>query len=135
MPAFSNLSRSRLDTCDSRLVEILEAAIERVDFSVLCGHRTEEEQNEAFRLKRSTKRWPESKHNRQPSIAVDIAPYFPDVRIDWDDLTAFGRLAGYVERIAHEKGIRIRWGGDWDMDGRTADERFIDGPHIELVED
>jgi peptidoglycan L-alanyl-D-glutamate endopeptidase CwlK len=27
----------------------------------------------------------------------------------------------------------MRWGGDWDGDGDTKDERFFDGPHFELV--
>ena len=131
MPTFSDRSKARLETCDARLQDILEEAIKSVDFTILCGHRTEEEQEEAYRLKRSTKRWPHSKHNTLPSVAVDIAPY----PVDWNDLARFARLVGYIERIAEQKNVRIRWGGDWDQDGRTADERFIDGPHIEIMED
>lgn len=129
MPSFSNLSASRLATCDERLKSLLYEAIKQVDFSVLCGHRGEDEQNEAFRLKRSTKQWPDSKHNVLPSIAVDIAPY----PVDWNDTARFARLAGYIERIAHEQGVAIRWGGDWNGNFRTDDERFIDMPHLELV--
>jgi peptidoglycan L-alanyl-D-glutamate endopeptidase CwlK len=42
-------------------------------------------------------------------------------------------LVGYIERIAEGMNIPIRWGGDWDQDGRTADEKFIDMPHLELI--
>lgn len=131
MPTFSKLSEQRLATCDPRLQRILREAIKSVDFTVLCGYRTEEEQEDAFRSGRSTVHFPNSKHNTIPSSAVDIAPY----PVDWKDTARFARLAGYIERIAHEQGVRIRWGGDWDQDWQTSDERFVDMPHIELVED
>ena len=130
MPSFSKISEQRLATCDQRLQAILREAIQHVDFSVLCGHRGRDEQEEAYRTGKSKARWPNSKHNTLPSVAVDVAPY----PVDWKDTARFARLAGYLERIAQEQGVRIRWGGDWDMDGRTNDERFIDMPHIELVD-
>ncbi len=130
MPSFSKISAQRLSTCDPRLQALLREAIKHVDFSVLCGHRGVEEQEEAYRTGKSKARWPNSKHNTLPSVAVDVAPY----PVDWQDTARFARLAGYLERIAHEQGIAIRWGGDWDRDGRTNDERFIDMPHIELVD-
>lgn len=130
MPAFGTKSQERLATCDARLQELLNEAIKHVDFTVLCGHRSEAEQNEAFAQKHSTVRWPKSKHNTMPSIAVDVAPH----PVDWKDTARFARLAGYIERIADEKGIAIRWGGDWNGNWRTQDERFIDMPHIELVD-
>lgn len=130
MPNFSRLSEQRLATCDARLQALLREAIKHVDFTVICGYRSQEEQEDAFRTGRSKVRYPNSKHNTLPSSAVDIAPY----PIDWKDTARFARLAGYLERIAHEQGIRIRWGGDWDGDFATADERFIDMPHFEIVE-
>jgi peptidoglycan L-alanyl-D-glutamate endopeptidase CwlK len=129
MPHFSSLSAKRLATCDPRLQELLFAAIKERDFTVLCGHRTEEEQEDAVRRKTSTKHWPDSLHNQMPSKAVDIAPY----PVDWNDTARFARLVGYIERIAEGMNIPIRWGGDWDQDGRTADEKFIDMPHLELI--
>lgn len=134
MPKFSQLSASRLATCDQRLQNLMNEVIKRIDISILCGHRGEDEQNEAWRTGRSTKKWPGSKHNHMPSKAVDVAPYFPDVKIDWDDLPAFARVAGYIQRVADEQGVKIRWGGDWDQDGRTADEKFIDMPHFEMMD-
>jgi len=29
-------------------------------------------------------------------------------------------------------GIRLRWGGDWDMDFKVMDNRFDDFPHFEV---
>lgn len=130
MPQFSDLSEQRLVTCDERLQRLLREAIKHVDFTVIYGHRTQEEQDDAFRQGASTLRWPKSKHNKQPSLAVDIAPY----PIDWSDTARFARLAGYIERIAQEQGVKIRWGGDWNGNYRTKDERLVDMPHIELVD-
>jgi hypothetical protein len=46
-----------------------------IDFKILCGHREEKEQNEAFNKGNSKLKWPQSKHNSLPSLAVDIAPF------------------------------------------------------------
>lgn len=130
MPAFSTLSEARLETCDPRLQAILKEAIRHVDFTILCGFRGPDEQEDAYRTGRSKVRWPNSKHNRRPSVAVDLAP-FP---VDWTDTARFARLAGYIERIAHEQGVKLRWGGDFDQDGRTKGEKLIDMPHLEIAE-
>ena len=130
MPAFSTLSEQRLATCDPRLQAILKEAIRHVDFTIMCGFRGPDEQEDAYRTGRSKVRWPNSKHNRRPSVAVDLAP-FP---VDWADTARFARLAGYIERIAHEQGVKLRWGGDFDQDGRTVGEKFIDMPHLEIAE-
>ena len=130
-------SNERLDTCHPALQRLLREVDRRLtaskvlDFTVVCGHRGKKEQDEAYHAKppRSTKLWPHSKHNQLPSAAVDIAPY-PTF---WDDEASFARLAGYVQAVADELGIAIRWGGDWNGNGRTEDERFIDLPHLELA--
>jgi peptidoglycan L-alanyl-D-glutamate endopeptidase CwlK len=128
MPKFSEASLKKLNTVDPRLQFLLKEAILRVDFSIVAGHRNEADQNEAYRAKKSTKMWPNSKHNKLPSMAVDIAPY----PIDWTDKAAFAYLQGYIRRIADELGIKIVWGGDWNGNWRTEDERLVDMPHIEL---
>lgn len=128
MPKFSAVSQARLHTCDPRLQLLLNTVIKTVDFAVLCGHRNEADQNKAFAEGKTTKEWPMSKHNRFPSLAVDIAPS----PIDWKDTARFARLFGYIERVAEELGIKVRWGGDWNGNYRTADEKLVDMPHIEL---
>jgi hypothetical protein len=65
-----------------------------------------------------------------PSRAVDVAPY----PIDWNDFKRFYHFAGIVRAVAHQRGVKIRWGGDWDSDFDFKDERFLDLPHFELVD-
>ncbi len=35
-------------------------------------------------------------------------------------------------RAAKELNVTIRWGGDWNGNGKSEDERFYDSPHFEL---
>lgn len=128
-------SNTNLDQCHPKLQRLIREVDRRLsknkilDLTVTCGHRGEKAQNEAYANKRSTKQWPDSLHNMLPSPAVDVAPY----PIDWNDTARFARLAGYIQAVADDLDIEIRWGGDWDQDGCTADERFIDMPHLELT--
>jgi len=127
-----------LATCDQRLQNIMNEAIKIVDFTVLQGHRNKEDQDKAVAEKKSQIRWPRGNHNSLPSRAIDIAPWVPDVKIDWNDLIAFGRLMGVVQAVAHAQGVRVRFGLDWDGDFRSVnrdpDENFLDAPHVELLD-
>lgn len=121
MSNFSKISLKRLNTCDPKLIKICQEAIKEYDFSVLCGHRGEKEQNQAFKEGRSKLSYPKSKHNVTPSKAVDIAPY----PIDWNNIDRFIELSVIIKRIASENNIKIRWGGNF--------KNFKDYPHFELV--
>jgi hypothetical protein len=127
MPSFSNTSLKRLETCHPDIQKLMRAVIQKVDFSVLCGHRNQEEQDQAVANKASKTPWPTSKHNSLPSLAIDIAP----VPLDWKKPQAFKDLAHIVLVTAAELGIKIRWGGDWNSNG-VEDESFYDLPHFEL---
>jgi peptidoglycan L-alanyl-D-glutamate endopeptidase CwlK len=135
MPKIVGKSLEKLLTVDPRLQAVMHAACEVMDFTVVCGARGQAEQDQAFAEGKSKAKYPNSKHNvlpgQQYSRAVDIVPFFPD-GIDWKDSLAFARLAGVVLTMAHAQGVRVRWGGDWDRDGRSADETFRDLPHFEL---
>jgi peptidoglycan L-alanyl-D-glutamate endopeptidase CwlK len=100
-----------------------------MDFSVLEGHRDAERQADLFHRGLSKLQWPNSKHNREPSEAIDIAPW----PIDWRDTQRFYHLAGIVRTIAGEHEITLRWGGDWDSDFDLRDQNFMDLAHFELV--
>lgn len=128
---FGAASAERLYTCHEDLQRLMQEVIKLVDFSILCGHRGEEEQTAALNTGRSRVAYPNSKHNSLPSLAIDIAPY----PVDWDDIKRFAHLQGVVRGVAHMMGINIRLGGDWDMDGDITDHKFMDWPHIELVTD
>ena len=129
-------SNAKLDTCHTDLQRLIRKVAERVNLTVLCGHRTEDEQNEAVRTKNSRTPWPNSRHNSFPSEAVDVWPYVPVAKIDWKDIPSGARLMGYIQAVADEMGIEIELGMDWDMDWRSAGfdpgENFYDGPHIQL---
>tara|TARA_R110000851_G_scaffold124960_1_gene255566 strand:- start:590 stop:991 length:402 start_codon:yes stop_codon:yes gene_type:complete len=126
---FGKTSQARLDTCHPILQELANEVIKHIDFTVVCGHRDEEGQNEAVANKASKVNFPNSKHNSLPSIAIDVAPY----PIDWDDIKRFAFLVGIFKGVAIAKGYKIRLGSDWDSDGDITDQKFMDWPHIELV--
>lgn len=129
MPKFSNASKARLYTCHDDLQRLFNKVIEEYDCSILEGHRPQELQEEYFRTGKSKVRWPNGKHNSQPSKAVDVAPW----PIDWNDTNRFYHFGGYVKGVAQSMGIEIRWGGDWDGDTDLDDQTFMDLVHFELV--
>ena len=134
MPEFGKFSEAQLETVDTRLVKILRAIIPFFDFKVLEGHRNEQAQNAAFLRGVSQVRWPNGKHNTLPSCAVDLAPW----PVDWTNSEAarqrFCYLAGWVMSEAKRQGVQLRWGGDWDGDRDTRDEKFRDLGHFEISE-
>jgi peptidoglycan LD-endopeptidase CwlK len=138
---YGGLSRARLGTADPELQRLFNAVMDKqiMDIAILQGHRGRAEQDSAFQEGASKVRWPNSRHNSVPSQAVDAAPYpirWGD-RADPDRVKAIGRfymLAGVVLATAKELGIKVRWGGDWDMDGDIFDQDFDDLVHFERVE-
>ena len=130
MPRFSTKSRSKLHTCDNRLVDFFNEVVKGFDCTIIEGHRGKKAQNEAFNKGNSKVKFPNGKHNQSPSVAVDVAPY----PIDWSDRDRFHYFSGYVLGIASQMGLKIRWGGDWDMDTKTKDNKFDDLVHFEIKE-
>ena len=129
MPRFSRISKQRLDTLEPSLRRILLVAIRFVDFSVLAGYRSDDEQDRLYNAGKSRARAGESEHNQFPSKAVDLAPY----PIDWSDAARFAYLAGYIKALGDYFGTPVRWGGDWDGDLDFADNGFNDLGHFELI--
>jgi len=130
MNKWSNTSKERLEQCDERLQALAEAVLQIHDCSVLTGHRSENAQNQAYVEGYSTIQWPYSKHNKLPSLAIDLAP-FP---IDWKNTKRFYYFAGIVMGVAKQMNLPIRWGGDWDMDNDLDDSNFLDLVHFEIKE-
>lgn len=128
MNKFSKTSAARLATCHPDLIKVFTRVLELCDCSILCGHRTEEEQNAAFAEGKSQIQYPNGKHNTLPSRAVDAAPY----PIDWNDRERFSYFAGLVVGVGASMGVAIRWGGDWDKDNELKDNNFDDLVHFEL---
>ncbi len=135
MPKFGAESKRQLDTCHPDLQVVMYEAIKYIDFSVLEGHRGQAAQEAAFAAGNSKLHWPNGKHNKSPSSAVDIAPY----PLNWNDTQRFVYFAGFIMGIAKMIFAQgkithtIRWGGDWDSDTQVKDESFRDLGHFELV--
>jgi peptidoglycan LD-endopeptidase CwlK len=129
MPVFGTRSKANLSTCHVELQRLFHEVIKHADCTVIQGHRTQAEQDECFQKGTTQVIWPNSKHNSVPSLAADVCPY----PIDWTDRERFAHFAGIVLGVASQLGIAVRWGGDWNRDGVTRNERFFDGPHFELT--
>lgn len=129
---YGKTSLARLETCHTRIQGIFQEVANHVDTSVICGHRNEIDQHTAFVTGRSKVDWPNSKHNTDPSIAIDAALY----RINWNDTGRQRWFAGLVMGIASQMGpeFELRWGGDWDNDPNTPNG-FEDLWHFELRND
>ncbi|MGI0119881.1 M15 family metallopeptidase [Zooshikella sp. RANM57] len=137
MPQFSTRSLERLTSCHPDLQVVFQEVIKDCDCTILEGFRSREAQNDAYSAGRSKLKFPQSKHNHSPSLAVDVAPY----PIDWQDINGFYYFGGLVlgtalnlyknGQISH----RLRWGGDWDRDHDVSDQSFNDLVHFELYKE
>ena len=142
MYSLSRHSERVLSTCDPRWRIVVYKLLERFDVKALYGFRGEKLQNALYygKPQRSKKKWPDSKHNINPSPAIDLAPY----PIDWgahdnprDNIRAMGRfynMAGRIDVIASNLGFEVRWGGDWDGDNDYFDQSFDDLGHFEFID-
>jgi len=136
--SYSFASKTKLETCHPDLQAIFFYVILGYDNTIVCGHRGEQEQNEAFASGASEKTYPNSKHNSYPSMAVDAAPY-EKTHIDWGK-TQSADFSGYVKGIADMLfrmsiiSHKIRRGVDWDSDNDVDDTKFWDACHFELIE-
>lgn len=135
MAKFGKRSKTNLSTCDSELQRLFNEVVKHYDCSVICGHRGEKEQNDAFYSGHSKLKYPKSRHNGFPSRAADVVPYYANSseKIPWSDKEKFILFAGFVLGMAESMDIRIRWGGDWDSDRNMKDQSLWDGPHFELL--
>jgi peptidoglycan L-alanyl-D-glutamate endopeptidase CwlK len=124
-------SLKKLETCHPELVTVFNLAAQKLPMVIVCGHRTQEEQDAAFASGHSQVKWPSGKHNADPSNAVDFAPLNPDGTIAWKDEERFIYYAGVIMGIAQGLGYSLRSGCDWDSDGQLADNTFPDLGHIE----
>ena len=147
----SQRSLDRLHGVDQKLVAVVKRAIELspIDFMVLEGIRTREQCMINYGKGRtaaqcSAKGVPAkyakpsaakvtwlnnpfaSKH--VSGKAVDLVPY----PVDWNDLKKFDQIAKAMLQAAKELGVPVRWGADWDNDGKPRERGESDSPHFEI---
>ena len=145
----SKRSLSRLEGVNPKLVTVVKTAItmSKVDFGVICGLRTIEEQREL--VAKGASQTMKSKHI--DGNAVDLMAYIGS-RGSWE-MNLYDDIADAMKIAADEHDIQIRWGAAWHIpdlrewdssmqdamneyiDLRRSQGRrpFIDGPHFELM--
>jgi peptidoglycan L-alanyl-D-glutamate endopeptidase CwlK len=144
----SERSLNKLEGVDERLKLVVLTAIKHtdIDFGVICGLRTEEEQAEL--VKKGASQTMKSKHLE--GKAVDLMAYIGS-RGSWE-LNLYDNIADAMKKAAKKVKVPIRWGGAWhianiaEFDGtmewaassyidvRRAEGKrpFIDAPHFEI---
>ena len=121
------------ETLHPALQDVMDYVLLHVaDVSLIFGHRDEAMQNHLYATGKSQLRWPDSKHNKLPSKAVDFQPYpYPEETVKlWAGLAY---VAGRAIEYGKTRGYELRWGGDWNRNGDLTDQNFDDLFHLELV--
>lgn len=135
----SDASRAKLAGVHPDLVRVVLRAIEitPVDFKVIEGVRTPERQKQLYAQGRTAPgkivTWTlKSNHFVNPKTgrghAVDllVAPY------DWKEGPQWKQMADAMLKASKELRIPIRWGRDWNMNGKPGEKGETDSPHFEL---
>ena len=133
----SKQSQKNLQGVHPQLVAVVQRAIQITtqDFAVLQSVRTQAEQADLYaqgRTKPGTVvTWTlRSKHIPGAdgySHAVDLFPG------DWNTPAKFDAVAEAMFAAADQLGYVIRWGADWDRDGKPREKGETDSPHFEWV--
>ena len=135
---YGKKSMGELDTCDKELKLLCCEAliISPIDISIICGHRSKEEQFKLFKIGREKgdKRKvvtfadgyeTQSKHNINPSQAIDFAPYIDGkARFDDEYIPQYEQIVKAFKDASLRLEIDIRCGADF--------ENLKDYGHIEL---
>jgi len=132
---YSKNSLKKLKTTYEDLQIIFLEVIKYFDCTITDGYRGLKEQNIAYDNGFSKVKYPNSKHNSFPSMAIDVVPY----PIDYEDLNRMKFFAGFVLGIAsilkdqNKITHTLISGIDWDNDKDLNDQKFIDHPHFQLI--
>lgn len=155
--AFGHLSNARLIGVHPKLVEVLERAIEisEQDFMILEGVRSREQMAINYGKGRTAAEceakgvaaryaqphaakvtWLNDPFKSNHAVksdgygyAVDAVPY----PVDFNTISKYDAIAKAVLRAAKEKGVKIRWGDDWNQNGIPRERGETDAGHFEMV--
>lgn len=126
----------RLVGVDSEFAAVVRRAfvILQGGICVVEGLRTKARQMQLYAQGRTTAgkvvTWTlNSKHI--DGLAVDLAPINKDGSIDWNNLVKFDRINQAMQQAAKELGVKIRWGADWNQNGKHREKGESDSPHWE----
>lgn len=152
----SERSLERLQGVHPNLIKVVKRAIEisKQDFMVLEGVRTKERCMINYGKGRTATQcsakgipttyaspseakvtWLNNPFNSKHCLqndglghAVDLVPY----PVDWNTLSKFDRIGEAMKQAAKELGVNIRWGADWDSNGKLREKGESDSPHFEI---
>ena len=115
----STNSLSKMTGIKDELHTIVCTAIRhsKVDFGVICGRRSEAEQQEL--VAKGASQTMKSKH--LTGDAVDLMAYVQvdgKSRASWE-LNLYDDIADAMKQAAKNKGVKIRWGAAWHIDDIT----------------
>lgn len=134
---YGQSSMKKRDSCDPALIRVMDLGLKMspVDIAIVWGWRGQEVQDGLYRMGSSKVQFPDSMHNylvddKPNALAFDFGPWV-NGRIPWGDTHLFALVAGVFFGAAQQLSIKLRWGGDWDMDGLTIDQTFMDWGHLE----
>ena len=140
---FSTKSRSRLRGVHPDLVRVLEAALDisAQDFSILEGVRTPKRQADLYAQGRTKPgkivTWTlKSNHFADPSDGYGRAVDFHPHPSDFEGPSAFPKHCAIIAAIlaaAIALGVPVRFGADWDGDGKLGERGETDWGHVELA--
>ncbi len=111
---WSKKSAERLNTCDGDLIRLFNEVVLYYDCSILDGYRDEARQNQYFKERTSKLEWPNSKHNKYPSRALDSI-FYPYNQDSWEDREKFKEFRGFVYGVASQMHIRLNKTIEWDL--------------------
>ena len=131
-----------------KLVVMKAITLTKIDFGVICGIRSQAEQEEL--VAKGASKTMKSRH--LTGDAVDLMCYLGS-RGSWE-LNLYDDVADAMKQAAQDEGVGIRWGAAWQIpdirewdgtmeeamnayvDLRRSEGRrpFIDAPHFELSE-
>jgi peptidoglycan L-alanyl-D-glutamate endopeptidase CwlK len=135
MQQFSPISKFRLSTCHPDLQVLFNEVIKYFNCTILEGYRGREAQEKAFKEGKTQLHFPFSNHNKNPSMAVDAAPWpIPDWK-KTEDFIYFGGIVMGIAIILYSKGemtYKVRYGGDFNENNFVSDQPFLDAVHFEL---
>ena len=130
MPKFGKKSIEQRAMLCKDLRTLVDEVIKVYDFSIICSHRGQEEQERAFNNGTSKAHFGQSAHNYFPSFATDVWPYpvpYKQVKgvkqID-DNSPEWEKMICTFKNAAKRLGIKITCGIDF--------KNFRDCPHIEI---
>lgn len=119
MPKFGKKSLERREMLCKDLRILVDEAIKYYDFSIVCSHRGQEEQERAFNAGNSKAHFGQSAHNYNPSFAFDFAPWpCPTkqvrgvIQID-SDSKEWEKAIFVFKNTANRLGIEITCGADF----------------------